>query len=56
MSRVAAAQEPDGYLNTMFGRPGQGARWSALQWGHELYCYGHLIQAGVDAIVAAKAA
>jgi DUF1680 family protein len=46
-ARVAAAQEPDGYLNTMFGRPGQGARYSDLQWGHELYCYGHLIQAAV---------
>ncbi|WP_460774729.1 glycoside hydrolase family 127 protein [Microbacterium sp. GXF7504] len=46
-ARVAAAQEPDGYLNTKFGRPGQGARYSDLQWGHELYCYGHLIQAGV---------
>lgn len=46
-ARVAAAQEPDGYLNTMFGRPGQGARWSDLEWGHELYCAGHLIQAGV---------
>ncbi|HYQ74062.1 glycoside hydrolase family 127 protein [Cellulomonas sp.] len=46
-SRVAAAQEPDGYLSTMFGRPGQGARWSDPEWGHELYCIGHLIQAGV---------
>lgn len=46
-ARVAAAQEPDGYVNTMFGRPGQGARYSDLQWGHELYCFGHLIQAGV---------
>ena len=46
-SRVAAAQEPDGYLNTRFGRPGQPARYSDLQWGHELYCFGHLIQAGV---------
>ncbi|RMI13448.1 glycoside hydrolase family 127 protein [Cellulomonas triticagri] len=46
-SRVAAAQEPDGYLSTMFGRPGQGARWSDPEWGHELYCLGHLIQAGV---------
>ncbi|WP_306205246.1 glycoside hydrolase family 127 protein [Actinoplanes sp. RD1] len=46
-ARVAAAQEPDGYLNTMFGRPGQGARYSDLEWGHELYCFGHLIQAGV---------
>ena len=47
VARIAAAQEQDGYLNTMFGRPGQGARYSDLQWGHELYCFGHLIQAGV---------
>ncbi|WP_109211758.1 MULTISPECIES: beta-L-arabinofuranosidase domain-containing protein [Microbacterium] len=47
VARVAAAQEPDGYLNTMFGRPGQGARWSDLEWGHELYCLGHLFQAAV---------
>lgn len=46
-ARVAAAQEPDGYLNTMFGRPGQAPKYSDLEWGHELYCYGHLIQAGV---------
>lgn len=45
--RVATAQEPDGYLNTRFGRPGQGERWSQLQWGHELYCLGHLFQAAV---------
>jgi len=44
---LAAAQNPDGYLNTNFGRPGQAARYSDLEWGHELYCYGHLIQAGV---------
>lgn len=47
VARVAAAQEPDGYLNTNFGRPGQGARWSDLEWGHELYCGGHLLQAAV---------
>jgi DUF1680 family protein len=47
VDRVAAAQEPDGYLNTRFGRDGQGARWSALEWGHELYCLGHLFQAAV---------
>ncbi len=45
--RIAAAQEDDGYLNTMFGHPGQRPRYSDLEWGHELYCYGHLIQAGV---------
>lgn len=44
---VAAAQEPGGYLNTMFGRTGQAPRYSDLAWGRELYCYGHLIQAGV---------
>ncbi|MET0974114.1 MAG: beta-L-arabinofuranosidase domain-containing protein [Leifsonia sp.] len=47
VDRVAAAQESDGYLNTNFGRPGQGARWSDLEWGHELYCLGHLFQAAV---------
>ncbi|GAB2468145.1 glycoside hydrolase family 127 protein [Xylanimonas ulmi] len=45
--RVSAAQESDGYLNTMFGRPGQRSRYADLEWGHELYCYGHLIQAAV---------
>ncbi|NEA65765.1 beta-L-arabinofuranosidase domain-containing protein [Streptomyces sp. SID12488] len=44
---VASAQDPDGYLNTAFGHPGQQPRYSDLEWGHELYCYGHLIQAGV---------
>ncbi|MBZ3902029.1 glycoside hydrolase family 127 protein [Streptomyces griseiscabiei] len=44
---VAPAQDPDGYLSTAFGRPGQPARYSDLEEGHELYCQGHLIQAGV---------
>ncbi|WP_229073307.1 beta-L-arabinofuranosidase domain-containing protein [Actinoplanes sp. DH11] len=47
VARVAAAQDADGYLNTNFGRPGQQPRYSDLEWGHELYCYGHLIQAAV---------
>jgi DUF1680 family protein len=47
VARIAAVQEPDGYLNTRFGRPGQQPRYSDLQWGHELYCFGHLIQAAV---------
>ncbi|MBO3100757.1 glycoside hydrolase family 127 protein [Cellulomonas fengjieae] len=47
VGRVGAAQEPDGYLNTNFGRPGQRPRYSDLEWGHELYCYGHLFQAAV---------
>ncbi|MFI6376035.1 glycoside hydrolase family 127 protein [Streptomyces sp. NPDC050546] len=44
---IAPAQAPDGYLNTAFGHPGQQPRYSDLEWGHELYCHGHLIQAGV---------
>lgn len=44
---VAAAQEPDGYLNTCFGHQGPAVRYSDLEMGHELYCYGHLIQAAV---------
>ncbi|MFF0160715.1 glycoside hydrolase family 127 protein [Streptomyces sp. NPDC005263] len=44
---IAPAQEADGYLNTAYGHPGQQPRYSDLEWGHELYCQGHLIQAGV---------
>ena len=47
VARIEPAQEVDGYLNTNFGRPGQQPRYSDLQWGHELYCYGHLLQAAV---------
>ncbi|MBN6057509.1 glycoside hydrolase family 127 protein [Nonomuraea sp. RK-328] len=40
---VGRAQEGDGYLNTRWS----GNRYTDFEWGHELYCYGHLIQAGV---------
>jgi uncharacterized protein len=46
IGEVAAAQRPDGYLNTfvqVFG----GEPFRDLEWGHELYCIGHLIQAAV---------
>jgi uncharacterized protein len=46
-SVIAPVQEDDGYLNTVFGRPGQPDRYSDLEWGHELYCYGHMLQAAV---------
>jgi DUF1680 family protein len=49
VARVAAAQDADGYLHTSFGRPWQRPRYSDLEWGHELYSMGHLIQAGVAA-------
>ncbi|WP_089106308.1 glycoside hydrolase family 127 protein [Streptomyces hyaluromycini] len=44
---VAAAQQPDGYLNTWFQLVKGGERYQDLRWGHELYCAGHLIQAAV---------
>lgn len=47
VERIAEAQDSDGYLNTAFGHVGQPKRYSDLEWGHELYCYGHLLQAAV---------
>jgi DUF1680 family protein len=44
---VAAAQEPDGYLNSWCQVVDPAWRWTNLEMGHELYCAGHLIQAGV---------
>ena len=49
VERVSGAQDDDGYLHTSFGRPWQRARWSDLEWGHELYSMGHLLQAVVAA-------
>lgn len=44
---VAAAQCEDGYLNTYFTVKAPDERWSNLAECHELYCAGHLIEAGV---------
>jgi DUF1680 family protein len=44
---LAAAQEPDGYLNSWCQVLDPAWRWTDLEMGHELYCAGHLIQAGV---------
>lgn len=44
---IAAAQQPDGYLNTFFMFERAEERWSNLTMFHELYCAGHLIQAAV---------
>jgi DUF1680 family protein len=47
IAAIGSAQEADGYLNTNFGRQGQDDRYSDLRWGHELYNFGHLLQAAV---------
>jgi hypothetical protein len=44
---VEAAQRPDGYLNTYVQVVGGGQPYRDLQWGHELYCFGHLVQAAI---------
>ena len=44
---VAAAQRPDGYLNTYVQVVTGGEPWQDMAWGHELYSFGHLIQAAV---------
>lgn len=44
---VERAQRPDGYLNTFVQVLRPGAEYQDLQWGHELYCLGHLIQASI---------
>lgn len=44
---VADAQQPDGYLNTYFTVKEPEKRWTNLTDCHELYCAGHMIEAGV---------
>ena len=44
---VMAAQRPDGYLNCYVQVVQPDARWADMDHGHELYCAGHLFQAGV---------
>ncbi|SDU66712.1 glycoside hydrolase family 127 protein [Jiangella alkaliphila] len=41
------AQRPDGYLNSRIQVTAPGDRYANLVSSHELYCYGHLIQAAV---------
>lgn len=43
---IAAAQQDDGYLNTYFQVAKPGERWTNDRF-HELYCAGHLIEAGI---------
>ncbi|HSJ58710.1 MAG TPA: beta-L-arabinofuranosidase domain-containing protein, partial [Anaerolineae bacterium] len=45
---LAAAQQPDGYLYTYNQIHFPHTRWENLQIEHELYCHGHLIEAGVS--------
>ncbi|MBR7827209.1 glycoside hydrolase family 127 protein [Actinospica sp. MGRD01-02] len=44
---IRAAAEPDGYVNSYTTVVRGGERWADLLNGHEMYCAGHLIQAGI---------
>jgi DUF1680 family protein len=45
ISLMAAAQQPDGYLDTHFIVKEPGKRWTNLRDWHELYCAGHMFEA-----------
>jgi DUF1680 family protein len=47
---IASAQQPDGYLNSYFVDSHAPERMTpkTQQWGHELYCIGHLLQGGTS--------
>lgn len=43
---IAAAQEPDGYLNTFYSITGLDNRWTDMD-KHEMYCAGHMLEAAI---------
>ena len=47
ISLLAAAQQPDGYLNSYYTVKEPGKRWTNLRDCHELYCAGHMFEAAV---------
>jgi DUF1680 family protein len=46
IDKIAAAQQPDGYLNTYYTLTGLQNRWQDMSM-HEDYCGGHMIEAAV---------
>ena len=44
---VCAAQEPDGYINSFVQLDHPDMKWRSLNALHEMYCMGHLVEAGV---------
>jgi uncharacterized protein len=46
IAKIAAAQQPDGYINTYYTLNGLEGRWQDME-KHEAYCAGHLIEAAV---------
>ena len=44
---ICAAQEEDGYLDTFYTLTGRERAFTYLRDHHELYCFGHLVEAAV---------
>lgn len=47
ISLLEIAQQPDGYLNSYYQVVEPGQKWHDMDFGHELYCAGHMIQAAI---------
>lgn len=48
IDQIQAAQDKDGYLNTYYLlEKDRSQRWTREEHDHELYCAGHLIEAGI---------
>jgi uncharacterized protein len=47
IARIAAAQEEDGYLHTFHTVKLPEEKWTDMTNRHELYCAGHLLEAGI---------
>jgi hypothetical protein len=46
IDNMAAAQQPDGYINTFYTLTDLNRRWTNMD-KHEMYCAGHMIEAAV---------
>ena len=46
IDKIAAAQKPDGYINTFYTLTGLDKRWTNMD-KHEMYCAGHMMEAAV---------
>jgi hypothetical protein len=47
VGEIVAVQEPSGYLNTYYVGNRRSLRFQEMHRSHELYCLGHMLQAGI---------
>ncbi|KAI5121775.1 hypothetical protein M0805_009586 [Coniferiporia weirii] len=47
VDNIRGAQHEDGYINTYYTVVEPDKRWANIAWSHELYCAGHLLEAGL---------